>query len=155
MTSCILICTMMDRSAVDRVYVKHISLHVVECPESQFLQLDFACPTFLLNGSFDDAIMCSTIRAWFLPFSILNLGVASTRSSTPTSSSTLTDVCGDSKLVSLLNSMLVCSVWPWILAGTNEIVGKDEMSRCEQRGEVQVSNRVTVLYLYVCIHTLT
>lgn len=63
MTSCILICTMMDRSAVDIVYVKHISLHVVICPESQFLQLDFACPTFLLNGSFDDAIMCSTIQA--------------------------------------------------------------------------------------------
>jgi hypothetical protein len=45
---------MMDRSDVDRVYVKHISLYVVICPESQFLQLGFACTTYLLNGSFDD-----------------------------------------------------------------------------------------------------
>jgi hypothetical protein len=75
------------------------------------------------------------------------------RSSTLTNSSTLTDICGDSKLVSLLNSMLFCSDWTWIPAGTNETVGKDEMPRCEQRGEVQVSTSITVLYLiFAFIH---
>lgn len=65
----------------------------------------------------------------------------------------MTDVCGDSKLVSLINSMCFSFVWPWILAGTNETVGKDEMSRCEQRGEVQVSTSITVLYpMFASIH---